>query len=173
MTTAAISIATQLIAQCEGCILTPYQDSAGVWTQGYGTTRLPDGTHVLPTSPAITMATAHEWLARDLASTAAIVDSLVPETATDIQRAALYSFAYNVGVNALRGSTLLKLFREGDVTGAAAQFASWVYAGGHVLAGLRKRRALEAGVFLGTVKFDVAPPVTQVVQEVETTETES
>lgn len=162
MTTPATTIATQLIAQCEGFGFggAPYQDTAGVWSQGYGSTRLPDGSHILPTSPQITIETAREWLARDLALTAAAVDAMVPDTTTDCQRAALYSFAYNVGVNALRGSTLLHLFRAGDVQGAADQFAAWVYSGGHVTPGLVNRRKLERGVFLGTVRFDVPPAET-------------
>ncbi|MBP8236036.1 MAG: lysozyme, partial [Rhizorhabdus sp.] len=51
------------------------------------------------------------------------------------------SFAYNVGVGALRGSTLLRKLNAGDFAGAAEQFLVWNKAGGKVLAGLVKRRA--------------------------------
>ena len=76
---------------------------------------------------------------------------MIPATATDGQRAALYSFAYNEGTGALHSSTLLRKFVAGDLDGAGAQFAAWVYSGGHVTRGLVNRRALELSVFQGKV----------------------
>jgi lysozyme len=61
---------------------------------------------------------------------------------------ALVSFAYNVGVGALGSSTLLRLLNAGDHAGAAAQFGRWNKAGGKALAGLTKRRAAEAALFV-------------------------
>ncbi len=70
----------------------------------------------------------------------------VPLTAN--QLGALTSFAYNLGSGALASSTLLKLLNAGDYAGAAAQFARWNKARGKTLAGLTKRRAAEAALFL-------------------------
>lgn len=61
---------------------------------------------------------------------------------------AMVSFAFNVGTSAFATSTLLKKHLAGDYAGAAAQFARWNKAGGKVLAGLTKRRAAEAALYL-------------------------
>jgi len=61
---------------------------------------------------------------------------------------ALVSFAFNCGEKALAGSTLLRLHLAGDHAGAAKQFARWNQGGGKVLAGLTKRRAAEAALYL-------------------------
>jgi Phage lysozyme len=70
---------------------------------------------------------------------------------TQNQFASLVSFAYNEGLGALHGSTLLKKFRAGDVTGAAAEFPRWNKATVHgktvVLPGRVKRRTAERALF--------------------------
>ena len=65
---------------------------------------------------------------------------------TQNQFDALVSFQYNTGH--LAGSTLLTKHLAGDFKSAAAEFAKWVHAGGHVLPGLVKRRAAEAALYL-------------------------
>lgn len=57
---------------------------------------------------------------------------------------AMVSLAYNIGIGALRNSTLLKLHKAGDYASAAAQFARWNKQAGKVLNGLTIRRAAEA-----------------------------
>jgi lysozyme len=61
---------------------------------------------------------------------------------------AIVSFAFNVGEQALAKSTLLKKHLAGDYAGAAKEFARWTRGGGKVLAGLVKRRAAEAALYL-------------------------
>lgn len=63
---------------------------------------------------------------------------------------ALVCFGYNVGCGAkgLLGSTLLQKVLAGDFAGAALEFARWDKSGGHVMAGLDKRRADEKKLFL-------------------------
>ncbi|HXT81398.1 MAG TPA: lysozyme [Acetobacteraceae bacterium] len=147
----ALEIAARLLRQLEGCVLTPYQDQGGTWTIGIGTTHI-DGQPVTGETPPIATEQAEAYMQAELQPTAAEVDREAPPDATDAQRAACYSFAYNEGVGAFAGSTLLRLWRSGDVEGAAAQFDAWVYAGGHVSKGLVNRRALEKAVFLGQVR---------------------
>lgn len=61
---------------------------------------------------------------------------------------ALVSFAYNLGLRALAGSTLWRLFTHGDIQGAADEFTKWIYAGGKPLEGLKRRRQAERELFL-------------------------
>jgi lysozyme len=68
---------------------------------------------------------------------------------TDSQLGALISFAYNVGLAALAGSTLLRLLNAGDAAGASRQFQRWSRANGKVLSGLVRRRAAEQAMFDG------------------------
>jgi len=126
----------------EGLELTAYQDSVGVWTIGYGHT----GADVQP-GMAITQGDAQALLAEDVAASVAGVNAAVSVDLEQYQFDALVDFAFNLGVGALRSSTLLKLVNAGDVAGAAGEFGKWVYAGGKVLPGLVRRRAAEAAMF--------------------------
>ena len=130
-----------LIKQFEGCKLTAYKCPAGIWTIGYGST----GPHVHP-GLTITQAEAGALLAKDLARFEAGVEQAAPG-ASDNQFAALVAFAFNLGLGALTGSTLLKKHKAGDYAGAQAEFGKWVKAGGKVLPGLVKRRAAEAALY--------------------------
>ena len=146
----ALAMAARLVGQCEGCRLAPYQDNGrGVWTIGIGSIQI-DGQPVTADTPPITQEQAWALMMDELRPTAALVDEMLAVPATDNMRAALYSFAYNEGTNALRTSTLLRLINQGDPA-AANQFGSWVYAGGKLDRGLVNRRALERSVFLGQV----------------------
>ena len=133
-----------LVAQFEGCKLTAYLCPAGVLTIGYGHT----GPDVKP-GQTITQDRARQLLAADLAKFAAGVNELCNGwRITQGMFDALVSFAYNLGLGALAGSTLLRLLRAGDVQGAAKQFDRWNKAAGKVLPGLVKRRAAERDLFL-------------------------
>jgi len=63
----------------------------------------------------------------------------------------LVDFAFNCGCRNLDNSTLLKKVNEGDHEGAAAEFLKWDMAGGHVMAGLLRRRQAEAALFLSDI----------------------
>jgi GH24 family phage-related lysozyme (muramidase) len=69
---------------------------------------------------------------------------------------ALISFAYNVGVANLKGSTLMRKHKAGDFVGARAEFVKWNKAAGKVMAGLTKRRTAEAELY-GTPDNEPAP----------------
>lgn len=147
----AITIASDLVRQCEGCVLTAYPDpgSGGApWTIGYGSTRI-DG-HAVKPGQTITLDQAEEALQAELVPALATVDRLAPGL-NDHQRAALASFVYNLGAGAFQASTLLRKLLAGDIAGASAEFPRWVYADGRKLPGLVKRRDLERAVFDGAV----------------------
>lgn len=133
---------TDLVKRWEGCRLQAYQDSVGVWTVGYG--------HTVGVHPGLvwTQEQADQTLAEELGEFAGKVAGLLTEPVSQNQFDALVCFAYNVGVQALHGSTLLRLVNSGDIKGAAAQFPRWNRAGGQVLAGLTRRRAAEQQLFL-------------------------
>jgi lysozyme len=76
-----------------------------------------------------------------------VIETLNGSHVSQSQFDALVSFAYNLGLGNLGGSTLLKKHRAGDYVGAANEFQKWNRAGGKVLNGLTRRRAAEAALY--------------------------
>lgn len=134
--------------ECGGAVpdLKAYRCPAGVLTIGFGHT----GKDVAA-GMVCTVAQANAWLLEDLESAAAAVDKLITVPLSAKQRGALASFVFNLGPNALKGSTLRKKLNAGDYAGAATEFHRWTKAlvnGATVsLPGLVKRRAAEATLF--------------------------
>lgn len=85
---------------------------------------------------------------------------LVKVPLSDVQRAALLSWQYNVGVQAVESSTLLRKLNAGDYVSAADELLRWDKATvhGHLieLAGLARRRACEQEIFLGRLSIITA-----------------
>lgn len=133
----------KLIKVFEGLRLRAYQDSVGIWTIGYGTTR-----GVRP-GMTISEAEAEAFLQQDLVRFEQAIDDALKVSVNDNQFSALSCFTYNVGPGAFRSSTLLKLLNEQNLYGAADQFPRWNKAGGRTLAGLTRRRKAERSLFLG------------------------
>jgi GH24 family phage-related lysozyme (muramidase) len=136
-----------LIKQFEGCKLTAYQDSVGVWTIGYGWTQPVDGKPVR-SGMTIKQETAERLLKTGLVSYEIDVSRLVKVGLTQGQFDALVSFTYNLGARSLSTSTLLRKLNAGDYAGAADEFLRWNKAGGKVLNGLTRRREAERALFL-------------------------
>ena len=131
-----------LVKSFEGFKEHAYQCPAKVWTIGYGTTE-----NVQP-GDTVTEAEACELLRQDLQEAADAVDDLVDVEISQAQYDALCSLIYNIGREAFRNSTLLKLLNGGAAFEAvAAQFERWNKAGGKVLAGLSRRRLAERTMF--------------------------
>ena len=139
--------AATLGAQFEGFRNFPYQDSAGVWTIGYGSTRDGAGHPITAQTPPITHATGLQWFTRDTSAAFATVAQDVRVPLTDGEEAALADFIYNLGAGAFASSTLLRLLNARQYGAAAAQFDRWDMAGGQVLAGLLRRREAEEALF--------------------------
>ncbi|EMI5460301.1 lysozyme [Enterobacter roggenkampii] len=136
-----------LIKQFEGCKLTAYQDSVGVWTIGYGWTKPVDGKPIRA-GMTIKQETAERLLKTGLVSYENDVSRLVKVDLTQGQFDALVSFTYNLGARSLSTSTLLRKLNGGDYAGAADEFLRWNKAGGKVLNGLTRRREAERALFL-------------------------
>lgn len=121
-----------------------YLCPAGVWTIGFGTTE-----HVKP-GDTVTEKEGEALLFCDLLEASDAVNDLVEVPITQNQHDALTSFVYNLGREAFRNSTLLRLLNAGNYAGAAAQFPRWNKAGGKVIAGLSRRRESERKMFEGS-----------------------
>jgi GH24 family phage-related lysozyme (muramidase) len=140
----------ELLKQFEGCRLTAYQDSVGVWTIGFGTTA------GVKEGQTISQVKAEEYLRSDLAIFEKAVTESLKVPVNQNQFDALVSFTYNVGVSAFRSSTLLNLINEKtDKKVVAAEFSKWVKAGNQKLPGLVSRRKAESELFLKGAKNDV------------------
>lgn len=136
-----------LIKEFEGCKLTAYQDSVGVWTIGYGWTQPVDGKSIRA-GMTIKQETAERLLKTGLVSYESDVSRLVKVGLTQGQFDALVAFTYNLGARSLSTSTLLRKLNAGDYAGAAEEFMSWNKAGGKALKGLTRRREAERALFL-------------------------
>lgn len=141
--------AEKIIAQFEGLRLKAYQDTAGVWTIGYGTTKNPDTGQKIKEGDTITKAKALDWLKKDTAAFKSGVEKLVKVPVNDNQLAALTSLAYNIGLTAFSRSTLLRYLNSNVAKEqVAAQFLRWNRSGGQIVRGLTIRRKLESDLFL-------------------------
>ncbi|MCP1235983.1 lysozyme [Gluconobacter kondonii] len=155
MNDTAIVLATALLRQAgfEGFRSKPYVCPAGYWTIGYGSRWLADRQPVTARSVSISEATASSLLLQTVMTLDAALSRLVKVSLSDVQRASLLSWQYNVGTAAVASSTLLRKLNAGDYTGAADELLRWDKATvrGHLveLPGLAKRRAYERDVFLG------------------------
>ena len=129
-----------LIKRFEGCRLTAYKCSAGVWTIGYGHT---SGVH---SGQVITQAQADAYLRKDLEKFEKYVNdpAYVPITAqlNDNQFAALVSFTFNCGQGNLK-----RLCADRNATQIAAAMPQYCKAAGRKLPGLVLRRAAEVDLF--------------------------
>jgi lysozyme len=139
--TGAIGIATVMVSGktgLEGREYIAYRDIVGVVTVCDGHT----GSDIV-WGKRYTDKECDALTRRDIQHIAAQVDPHIKVPTTETQRAAIYSFAYNVGATATINSTLLKKLNSRDYGGACAELKRWVYAGGQKWKGLINRRDVE------------------------------
>lgn len=129
------------IKQWESFSSRPYQDQAGVWTQGFGHTHA-----ISQYSKPVTFEEAEEWLRQDLVNAEAEVNK-IELTFTQNEFNALVSLIFNTGPMPLK-LTLGEYLVSDDYDAAAEQFLKWRKAGGVVSAGLERRRSAERELFL-------------------------
>lgn len=135
------AIASDFVKQFEGRELKAYQCSAGVWTIGYGHTK------GVKEGDEISASEVEQLLVEDLTAIADDLNRLVNVPVSDGQYIALLSLAFNIGATALKKSTLLFHLNHKRYDEAAAEFDKWIYAGGKVSEGLKRRRAAERELF--------------------------
>lgn len=139
----------RLIRHFEGLRLRAYQDSAGVWTIGYG------HTEGVSRGQEITEQEAERLLEADAAQ--AMTDTLaicpVLRDASPSKLIAIADFTFNLGAGRLRASTLRKRIEDLDWADVPNELRRWVHArdpqtGEMVrLKGLVKRREAEVALW--------------------------
>lgn len=135
------AMASDFVKQFEGRELKAYRCSADRLTIGYGHTKgVQEGDEISP-------AEAEQLLVEDLTAIADDLNRLVNVPVSEGQYVALLSLAFNVGASAVKKSTLLFHLNHGRYDEAAEEFDKWVYAGGKVSEGLKRRRAAERELF--------------------------
>lgn len=118
--------------------------SGDPWTRGYGIT----GKEIRYGMQPISEPEAFAELAMECATRWSAVKKMLKRAVTDNQAIALISLSFNIGIVALRNSTLMRLLNEGRTAQAADQFDRWVFANGKRSNGLVIRRASEKALFL-------------------------
>ena len=146
MTKKTSSLGKKLIQEFEGFRAKAYLCPAGVWTVGYGTTRI-NGNKVTE-GTQLTTEEAEIFLEQDLKQFEDCVNKNVLVELTQNQFDALVAFVYNVGIGNFQKSTLLKNLNSGDYESAAKEFLRWDKANGKKLSGLTRRRKAEQKLFL-------------------------
>jgi len=129
-----------LIRKFEGLRLRAYYCPAGVLTCGFGST----GRDIQPNT-VWTKEYADARMRQDALKFSRGAKLLCP-VASGTQLCALADFAYNLGLGNLKSSTLRRKINAGDIEGAKKQIMRWNKGGGKVLAGLTKRRTIEASL---------------------------
>ena len=146
--------ALDIIAEFEGFVPTVYDDGVGVATIGYGSTFYLDGKRAAWGDPAITEPEARKMMEaiceKDFWN---VIKNTIPywEEMNDNQRSALCSFSYNLGSH-FYGSpgfnTISACLRDHAWNEVPDALGLYVNPGSPVEAGLRRRRAAEAKLWV-------------------------
>lgn len=97
----------------------------------------------------ITQEQAQSFLESDASFFYKKVCEIVGGICNDNQIVALTSFSFNVGIENLKKSTLLRVVKANprNFPAIRKEFMRWVYADGKILNGLKTRRSAEADLF--------------------------
>jgi lysozyme len=137
-----------IIKEFEKFIPKAYWDASGrVWTIGWGSTKYEDG-RPIQDGDIITREYADFLLADYVKKDLLFINTL--GNLNKNQKAALLALSYNIGLPALKRSSVTKSVREGDFKYAASRFGRFRLSGGKILRGLVIRREVESRVFLSS-----------------------
>lgn len=134
---AAMLIATPFVASREGLRTSAYLDPVGIATICNGSTT---GVEL---GQEKTVTECNELLQEELTDYMKAVDRYISVPMPVTRRAALTSFAYNVGIGNFRRSTLRIYMNSGQTLRACNELSRWVFAKGIRLRGLIRRREAE------------------------------
>lgn len=136
----------ELIKSFEGCRLTPYKDTAGYLTVGYG--------HLTNNKNKITQAQAEKFFEDDVLNSVVAVDGYLNRkrySVNQYQFDALVSFHFNIGnIEKVTGGGTRSLSQIADA------MLKYVNAGGKFVQGLYERRKIEREYFLAKNNEDLA-----------------
>jgi lysozyme len=146
----------QLLRTLEGVESHAYRDVAGLWTIGVGHLLTDeeqadqavqcDGVAV-PYGEGLSDTQIDALLCQDVRRFEDALADAITVPLTQHQWDALVCWAYNCGVGAMRGSTLLRVLNAGDYDQVPAQLRRWNKAGGRVVRGLENRRERECALW--------------------------
>ncbi|MDM5176563.1 lysozyme [Massilia sp. DJPM01] len=136
------AIAVTMVGGFEGLRLAAYADPVGIPTICFGETK---GVHL---GQRATLDQCKAMLAASLQLANNAVDDCIRAPLPDYRRAALVSFTYNVGRDAMCGSTMARKLNAGDTLGGCDELLRWDMAKGIRLPGLTKRRQAERSMCL-------------------------
>ena len=146
----------KLFQEWEGLELNEYLDSGGAPTIGVGhlMTRsermsgkiIINGKGVVYRK-GLSVQQCWDLLDQDLDSAEASVNSMVKVPLNQNQFDALVSFVFNVGNNAFRDSTLLKVLNAGHFDQVPTQLRRWIRDNGKIVKGLINRREKEISLW--------------------------
>lgn len=137
----------ELIKSFESLRTRAYQDTGGVWTIGYGHTSAAGNPKVFR-GMVVSPESAERILMDDVTQFAMGVEQLVIVNLNDNQFGALVSFAFNVGLGAFKGSSVLARVNNRQFAEVPARLNLWVKDNGKVLKGLVRRRKAEGALFM-------------------------
>ena len=127
------------VANWEGTEYVPYRDIVGVWTVCEGIT----GKHVIP-NKTYTRAECDALLSGEIEKHGRGLLECVKVPLPQHRYEALASWAFNVGVGAACGSTLVRRLNSGESQiPVCAELLRWNRAGGREVRGLTNRRQAE------------------------------
>lgn len=130
------------LAGYEGYRAIPYQDQAGVWTDGFG------NTHGVVPGKSVDVPQALNQLNKNTVSAQNAVNRCITSYMSDQTFSAFVSFTYNVGNDAFCKSTLVRKFNAGEKHKACEELLRWTRAGGQIRKGLMIRRDKERAMCL-------------------------
>jgi lysozyme len=140
-------LAMSEVEKWEGFSAGPYQDSGGVWTIGYGSTRNEYGFPITATTPPITVDAARRLIVIELENVVLDLAAQVHTPLTLAEQVGFLDFVFNIGRGAFNASTMLKLWNRGDKAGAMRELETWDHVAGKVVRGLFLRRLDEERLF--------------------------
>lgn len=142
------SFGLNFIKKYEGFKSTPYLDSGGIATIGYGTTYYLDGRKVTLTDAPIEEFEARMLLLNTLnIHYCPQIEKLLKIDISANAFTACVSLAYNIGLRNFKYSTVLRCINANQLKDAAKAFLLWDKANSVILPGLITRRTAEMTLF--------------------------
>jgi GH24 family phage-related lysozyme (muramidase) len=138
-----------LIKNEEGCVLHPYQDKAGIWTIGIGSTFYENGLSVKQYDSIITVERAEQLLIHFINTIVIpIINNHVRVLLNQNQVDSLSDFIYNLGSGAFIGSHLLVAINSNAGQDAiSTEFKKWIYVNHQIDNWQIQRREKEINLF--------------------------